>query len=80
MIKEKIKAEETYTMQDIVSKKMFAYATSFWSVRKLVAADGKHKNILKPLIIGKGRGTKYHFKGANIINFIEAVEAGKVRF
>lgn len=80
MEKEKIKNEESYTMQDIVSKKMFVWATSFWSVRKIVKFDSKTKNILKPLIIGKGRATKYHFRGINIIKFIKAVEAGQVRF
>lgn len=80
MQKVNIKAEESYTMQDIVSSKMFVWATSFWSVRKIVKFDSKTKNILKPLIIGKGRATKYHFKGANIIKFIQAVEAGTVRF
>ena len=78
-IKIKIEPNESYTMQDIVKNKMFIWATSFWSVRNFVALDKKNKNILKPLIVGKGRATKYHFKGENIIKFIKAVEAGEVR-
>lgn len=79
MTKSKIKAEATYTMQDIVRDRMFPWATSFWSVRNFVKLDSDKTNILKPLIVGKGRATKYHFKGSNIIKFIDAVEAGKVR-
>ena len=74
-----IKPDESYTLQDIVRNKMFPWASSFWSVRNFVALDGEKTNILKPLIVGKGRATKYHFKGSNIIKFIQAVEAGEVR-
>ncbi len=79
MAKTKIKSEETYTLLDIVRSKMFPFARSFWSVRNLVALDQRSGNILKPLIVGTGRGTKYHFKGENIIKFIKAVDTGKVR-
>jgi hypothetical protein len=79
MTKDKIKAGETYTMIDIVRGGMFPWAKSFWSVRNVVALDQRKTNILKPLIVGEGRATKYFFKGANIIKFITAVEAGKVR-
>lgn len=77
--KTKIEPKETYTLQDIVRERMFPWAKSFWSVRNFVALDQRKSNILKPLIVGSGRGTKYHFKGENIIKFINAVDAGKVR-
>lgn len=70
MKKAKIEIENWYTLQDIVKQKMFSWATSFWSVRKLVEFDGKHKNILQAKVTGNGRGKKYHFKGENIIKFI----------
>jgi hypothetical protein len=70
MKQSKIINEEWYTLQDIVKSKMFEWATSFWSVRKLVEFDSKHKNILQGTITGSGRGRKYHFKGENIISFI----------
>lgn len=79
MKKQIIKPEESYTLQDIVTMKMFPWASSFWSVRNFVKLDSQKTNILKPLIVGKGRATKYHFKGSNIIKFIKAVEDGKVR-
>lgn len=60
-----------YTLQDIVRGKMFPWASSFWSVRNVVQIDSKGKNLLKPNITGKGRGTKYHFKGENIIRFVK---------
>lgn len=65
-----IQNESWYTLQDIVKQKMFSWATSFWSVRKLVEFDSKHSNVLKATITGSGRGRKYHFKGENIIKFI----------
>lgn len=74
-----IEKDEWYTLQDIVRDRMFPWAHSFWSVRNIVKLDQKNKNFLKPTITGTGRATKYHFKGENIINFINQVEAGKVR-
>lgn len=75
----KIDPDGWYTMQDIVRDKMFPWASSFWSVRNLVALDGRNKRILKTNIKGTGRATKYHFKGENIIKFISEFESGKVR-
>lgn len=84
MTRLKIKADEWYTLQDIVKKKMFIFpaqpwknAGSFWSVRNLVEADQKGKNILSANVVGTGRGKKYHFKGANILKFINSVEKVK---
>lgn len=65
-----------YTLQDIVRHRMFPWAHSFWSVRNVVELDAKKKNILKATITGTGRGTKYHFQGANIIKFVKFIEAG----
>lgn len=79
MTKAKIKAEGWYTLQDIVREKMFPWAHSFWSVRNVVKLDKENGNILKAAITGKGRATKYHFKGENITKFVNQVEAGKVR-
>lgn len=75
----KIQIEKWYTMQDMVTGKFIPWATSFWSMRKIVTTDKKGKNILQAVITGKGRGLKYHFKGENIIKFIGEVEAGNVR-
>lgn len=81
--KKEIKPNEWYTMQDIVRDKMFPWATSFWSVRNLVALDRrsrrKNRNLLKANITGTGRATKYFFLGENIINFKKEFEAGRVR-
>ena len=79
MTKVKVKSEGWYTLQDIAREKMFPWAHSFWSVRNVVKLDKEKTNILKAAITGKGRATKYHFKGSNIIKFVNQVEAGKVR-
>ena len=70
MKKEQIQNESWYTLQDIVRMKLFSWRSSFWSVRKAVVLDKKKSNILQPVITGRGRGKKYHFKGENIIKFI----------
>ena len=75
----KVNPREWYTLQDIVRERMFPWANSFWSVRNIVNLDKESENFLKVTIKGEGRGTKYHFKGENIIKFVTAVEAGKVR-
>lgn len=75
----KIDAAEWYTLQDIVRLKLFPWASSFWSVRNVVAQDRILGNLLKATITGTGRGTKYHFKGSNIIKFINSIETGDIR-
>lgn len=76
----KIQDNTWYTLQDIVRSKFFTWTThTFWSARKVVASDQKQKNLLKPVITGKGTNTKYRFKGENIIKFVKAVETGNVR-
>jgi hypothetical protein len=76
----KPKPEEWYTMQDIVTQRMFAWCPpTFWSVRNVVNLDRQNSNILKATITGTGRATKYHFKGENIIKFIKLAESGKAK-
>lgn len=76
----KPKAEEWYSLQDVVRNKMFGWCpSSFWSVRNTVEMDARGKNILKPVITGTGRATKYQFKGENIIKFVKLIEAGSYR-
>lgn len=75
----KINPNDYYSMQDIVNARWFGWATTFWSVRKVVDGDLKNKNFLKAIITGEGRAKKYQFKGSNIIKFIKAVGEGKVR-
>ena len=74
----KIKPSEWYTLSDLVALGVFPWVRSFSSVRKIVGLDMKGKNLLKPNITGTGVGKKYHFKGQNIINFINKMEAGNV--
>lgn len=76
--KKSVEPKAWYTLQDIVKHEMFPWAASFWSIRNIVAKDRKKDNLLKATITGKGRGTKYHFKGENIISFIRKFEAGKI--
>lgn len=75
----KLVPSEWYSLQDIVRDKMIPWARSFPTIRRIIELDNKNKNILKPMIKGDGRAKKYQFKGENIINFVKAVEAGKVR-
>ncbi len=73
----KIDPQAWYTLQDLVRSRMFPWATSFWSVRRIVASDRRSKNLLQTQVAGTGRGKKYHFKGEHIIKFISEATAGK---
>lgn len=73
-----IKASSWYTLQDIVRMGVFPWCKSFWSVRNIVAGDRARGNILKAVITGTGRATKYHFKGENIIRFVKDWERAGV--
>lgn len=76
----KIIPQRWYTLQEIVEKKMFPWLpVSYWSVRRVVLHDRKQKNVLKAVTMGEGKNIRYQFKGANIIRFVKAVEAGNVR-
>ena len=75
----KVDPKEWYSLSDIVTKKLFTWSTSFWSVRNIVATDKYRANILRAQITGVGRATKYKIQGANIIQFIKLVEQGKVQ-
>lgn len=75
----KVQAETWYSMQDILKGKLFPWCNSLWTVRNWVQSDIERKNILKTMVTGEGRGTKYQIKGENIIKFIKAVETGTVR-
>lgn len=78
MARLKIKPENWYTMSDIVHLQIFPWAKSFASVRAIVLRDRRGWNILNCQMVGMGRGTKYHFQGRNIIEFLKAVESGKI--
>ena len=79
MMKETIKPEEWYTLIDVWNKRMIPWAKSRWMVKAIVDRDAKSEKVLNPSITGTGRGTKYHFKGSNIINFIHKAAAGDLR-
>ena len=75
----KINPEDWYSLSDIHKNGMFHWVRSIGTIRKFVLADIKGKNILKAFVTGKSEGKKYRFKGENIINFIKAVEEGKLK-
>lgn len=75
----KVQAEEWYSMQDILKGRLFPWCNSLWTIRNWVQSDIDGRNILKTMVTGEGRGTKYQVKGENIIKFIKAVETGTVR-
>lgn len=75
----KTKSKAMYSLLDVVRDKMFPWAHSYWSVRNIVKRDLDGANVLKTIVIGSGKATKYHFKKENIIKFVKSVETGKVR-
>lgn len=79
MAKTKINQKKWYTLRDLVAMRIFPWATSFASVRAIVLRDRRNWNVLDCQMFGEGRGTKYHFQGRNIIEFLKAIESGKIR-
>lgn len=71
--------EKWYSLTQIVKLGLFSWCTDLRTVRGWIERDRKTKNVLKAVIVGRGRATKYHIKGANIINFIAHVEDGSYR-
>jgi hypothetical protein len=77
-VKKIIEPAKWYNLGELVSHRAFPWATTYWSVNKLVK-NPRNAKLLKVLVKGKGTNTKYHFKGSNIIKFNNQVESGKVR-
>lgn len=79
MIKgKKIESETWYTLHDIVNKKLIPWATTYWAMKQ-IARNKNYQKVLKAIVKGKDKNTRYHFKGSNIINFNSKVESGKIR-
>lgn len=76
MRKKTINPDAWYNLSQVATHKMFPWCHSFVAVRYAVNRDLAGANILKTVVTGEGRATKYHIKGENIIKFIEAWEAG----
>lgn len=77
--KANIESDKWYTLKDLVEMKLFPWALTFPTARKMVQRDREKKNILKANIIGAGNTTRYHFKGENIIKFIKLIDEGKTQ-
>ena len=76
----KIDPTAWYTLTDLVNMNAFPFCgTDIRRYRSAVQADEKGSKILKTVHRGEGLGLRYSFLGENVIRFIEAVEAGKVR-
>lgn len=77
--KNRIDPDAWYTLSDLVKDEVFTFCgTDIRRYRSAVKADKKGADILKTVIRGTGMGLRYTFKGVNVINFIQAVESGKV--
>lgn len=71
-----IDAEKWYTLSEVVEARLFPWCKNIATYRAFVLSDKKAKNLLRAIIIGKGRQTTYRIKGANIINYLVSVEDG----
>lgn len=76
MTQKRIDPKRTYSLIDIANEELLPWGKNIATVRKWIEKDRASKNILKAVIVGKGRATKYHIKGANLIKFIANVEDG----
>lgn len=59
---------KSYSLLELVTKKVFPGRKSYNAVKALVMAEAK---TLKPQVFGEGRATRIYIKGADIIKFLE---------
>jgi len=76
MTQKRIDPKRTYSLIDIANEELLPWGKNIATVRKWIEKDRASKNKLKAVIVGKGRATKYHIKGKNLIDFIANVEDG----
>lgn len=80
MKKHIIDPEKWYTLTDLVEQKLFPWCgEDIRNYRKMVLADKNSDNILRTVVVGRGKGSRYQFKGSSVIKFINSFEAGTVR-
>ena len=78
--KNTIEPSTWYTLSELVEGDMFPWCgDNIRKYRRIVLLDKKKLDHLKTVIVGRGRTTRYKFKGENIIKFIELVERGAIR-
>lgn len=74
----KIDAARWYTLAEVVEEKLIPWASSYWSVKKMISAEHGGKNRLGVVAAGFGTNVRYQIKGSKIIKFIEGVRTGKI--
>ena len=81
--KQDIQADHFYSLKELVIMHAFAWIThsddlsnDTRSYRREIERDQSNKNMLKSIVRGTGRNTRYSFKGANVSKFVEAIESG----
>lgn len=78
MAKKKIETETWYSLLELVDVGAFPWIGKDVRVYKqAIVKDLKGKNHLKTIVSGTGKGTRYRFKGENVIKFIKLVESGR---
>jgi hypothetical protein len=71
----KISPDRWYSLQEIVSEKLIPWATSYWSIKKVVEQLKGNKGCH---VVGKGTNVRYQIKGYLIEELIEGVASGKI--
>ena len=72
---ETIELNKTYSLNEIVRKKLIPFIKSYQTAKTAVledAAKPKKDQLLKAQIIGEGRARTIRIKGADLQSFIEA--------
>jgi len=71
-----IEPNKWYTLSEMVGARLFHWCKDIATYRRFILADREARNLLKTVIIGEGRQSKYQIKGKNIINYLVNVEDG----
>lgn len=79
-----IQPTQFYSLKELVLMKAFGWVNHTGDVsndtrayRREIDNDQSNKNILRAIVRGTGRNTRYSFKGSNVAKFIATVESGQ---
>lgn len=75
-MKTTIESDKFYALAELAHMRAIPWLRQYKSYRRILEADRGKKNILKVMIRGEGRGTKYVIKGENVKKLIKALESG----
>lgn len=73
---EEVEPDREYSLVEMSEQRLLWWIKDIRSYKRILEADKKLDDILKPDVTGKGRRKRYKIKGRNIIKFLEEYGPG----